>query len=145
MAALAGQLFICAPMVFAFALAHGPRLSLMTRALPLTGWAIIVAITALSLKYNHKFLPVIHNQLLRRAIGIMCYVGCLLWTRFALFYLPGFVLSYLHKNATGSIPLVLFLLGANWAMIAILGGIAYGLEKAAREKSAALDLLASQT
>jgi len=143
--ALAGQLFICAPMVFAFALAHGPRLSLMARVLPLIGWATTVAITVLSLNYNHKFLPVIHNQLLRRAIGIVCFVGCLLWTRFALFYLPGFVLPYLHKSATGSISLVLFLLGANWAMIAILGGVGHGLEKVAREKSAVIDLAASQS
>src|ERR1017187_6371883 len=55
---------------------------------PLAVWGITVATTVLSWRYNHKLLPVIRNQLLRRAVGIGCYVGCLLWIRFVLFHLP---------------------------------------------------------
>src|ERR1017187_3725820 len=55
---------------------------------PLAVWGITVATTVLSWRYNHKLLPVIRNQLLRRAVGIVCYVGCLLWIRFVLFHLP---------------------------------------------------------
>jgi uncharacterized membrane protein len=134
--ALFGQLFTCPPFVFA----HG--LSLMTRVLPLAVWAITVATTVLSWRYNHKLLPVIRNQLLRRAVGIVCYVGCLLWIRFVLFHLP--------TDATGSFTLSQFLLfvflfGSEWTVMAILGGVGHGLEKAASKKSAAINLLASQS
>jgi hypothetical protein len=104
---------------------------------PLAVWAITVATTVLSWKYNHKLLPVIRNQLLRRAVGVVCYVGCLLWIRFVLFHLP--------TGATGSIFLILFLFGSEWTVMAILGGVGHGLEKAASKKSGAIDLLASQS
>lgn len=104
---------------------------------PLAVWGITVAATVLSWKYNHKLLPVIRNQPLRRAVGIVCYVGCLLWIRFVLFHLP--------TGATGSIFLILFLFGSEWTVMAILGGVGHGLEKAASKKSAAIDLLASQS
>jgi hypothetical protein len=90
---------------------------------PLAVWGITVAATVLSWKYNHKLLPVIRNQPLRRAVGIVCYVGCLLWIRFVLFHLP--------TGATGSIFLILFLFGSEWTVMAILGGVGHGLEKAA--------------
>ena len=104
---------------------------------PLAVWGITVAATVLSWKYNHKLLPVIRNQPLRRAVGIVCYVGCLLWIRFVLFHLP--------RGATGSIFLLLFLFGSEWTVMGILGGFGHGLEKAASKKSAAIDLLASQS
>jgi hypothetical protein len=138
--ALFGQLFTCPPFVFGFVFAPGSRLSFMTRMLPLAVWAITVAATVLSWKYNHKLLPVIRNQLLRRVVGIVCYVGCLLWTRFVLFHLP--------TGAPGSISLYflfLFLFESEWTVMAVLGGVGHGLEKAAREKSAPIDLSASQS
>ena len=104
---------------------------------PLAVWGITVAATVLSWKYNHKLLPVIRNQPLRRAVGIVCYMGCLLWMRFVLFHLPEF--------ATGSLSLLVFLFGSEWTVMAILGGVGHGLEKAASKKSAAIDLLASQS
>src|ERR1035437_1242204 len=104
---------------------------------PLAVWGITVATTVLSWRYNHKLLPVIRNQLLRRAVGIGCYVGCLLWIRFVLFHLP--------KGATGNFSLVVFLFGSQWTVMAILGGVGHGLEKAASKKSGATDLLASQS
>jgi len=135
MVALAGELFTCAPIVFALALAHGPRLSLMAKMLPMTGWAITMALTLLSWKYNYKLLPAIQNQLLRRAVGFACYAGCLLWIRFILFHLP-----FSPTNNVSVLLVVYFILGAEWLVIAVLGGVAYGLEKAAKEHSSAIAL-----
>jgi len=140
--ALFCQLLFCSPLAFAFVFAHGLRVSLLTRIFDLAVLVIPVAITVLSWKYNHKLLPVIRNQPLRRAVGIVCYVGCLLWIRFVLFHLP--------TDATGSFALSQFLLfvflfGSEWTVMAILGGVGHGLEKAASKKSAAIDLLASQS
>jgi len=127
--ALFCQLFTCPPFVFAFGF------SLMTRVLLLAVWAITVATTVLSWRYNHKLLPVIRNQPLRRAVGIVCYMGCLLWMRFVLFHLPEF--------ATGSLSLLVFLFGSEWTVMAILGGVGHGLEKAAsgQEQTAARHVL----
>ena len=135
--ALPCQLFTCSPIVFAFLFAHGLRLSFMMRILALAVLVIPVAITVLSWRYNHKLLPVIRNQPFRRAVGIVCYVGCLLWIRFVLFHLP--------TGATGSFLLFQFLFGSQWTVMAILGGVGHGLEKAASKKSAAIDLSASQS
>jgi hypothetical protein len=138
--ALFCQLSTCSPIVFAFVFAPWLRLSLMMRVLALAVFAIPVAVTVLSWKYNHKLLPVIRNQLLRRAVGIVCYVGCLLWIRFVLFHLPTSA-----AESIGSIYLLLFLLGSEWTVMAILGGVGHGLEKAAAKKSEPIDLLASQS
>jgi hypothetical protein len=122
--ALFGQLFTCPPFVFGFVFAH--QLSFMTRMLPLAVWAVTVATTVLSWKYNHKLLPVIRNQRVRRAVGIVCYGACLLWIRFVLFHLPigapGGMSSYF---------LFLFLFESEWTVMAILGGVGHGLERAA--------------
>ena len=148
--ALFCQLLFCSPVVLTFISNHGLRLSLMATVLPLAVLVIPVAIIVLSWKYNHKLLPIIRNQLLRRSIGIVCYAGCLLWIRFVLFHLPiRFVLLHLPTSATGSLLsqflLFQFLFGLECAVIAILGGVGYGLEKAALEKSAPIDLSASQS
>jgi hypothetical protein len=140
--ALFCQVFTCSPIVFAFLFAHGLKVSLMTRLLPFAAWALTVATTVLSWKYNHKLLPVIHNQLLRGAIGIMCYVGCLLWIRFVLFHLPKGVAE---DFSLGNLLLVTFLLGSEWTVMGILGGIGHGLEKAASKKLEPIDLLAGQS
>jgi hypothetical protein len=109
-------------MFLPFLLAH--ELNLMTKMLGLAVYATIIATIVLSWEYNHKLLPAIHNQLLRRAVGIVCYAGCLLWIRFVLFHLPAGVL---HSR---SIFLVLFVFGLECTAIAILGGVGHGLEKA---------------
>ena len=137
--ALFCQLLSCSPVVFALIFAHGLRVSLITRML---AWAILVipvTITVLSWKYNHKLLPVIRNQPFRRAVGIVCYVGCLLWIRFVLFHLPT------GANGNKFWPLFLFLFGLQWTVMAILGGVGHGLEKAAAKKTEPVDLLASQS
>ena len=83
----AGFALFCPLFMFLpFLLAH--ELNLMTKMLGLAVYATIIATIVLSWEYNQKLLPAIHNQLLRRAVGIVCYAGCLLWIRFVLFHLP---------------------------------------------------------
>jgi hypothetical protein len=104
---------------------QAPELSLMTRMLALAVYATTVATSVLSWRYNHKLLPVIRNQPLRRAVGIVCSGGCLLWIRFGIFHFsPG----GLHPR---SLFLPLFIFGSEWTLMAILGGVGHGLEKAA--------------
>jgi len=107
------------------------RFSLMTRALPLPILIITLAITVLSWKYNHKLLPEIANHGLRRAIGMACFVGCLLWMPLVLFHLP--------IGATNNVLLLALLFGLEWTVFAILGGIGYGLEKAAHRQATVAD------
>jgi hypothetical protein len=129
--ALAGQLITCAPMAVHFVLAHGSRLDFITSVLPLAGWAATTALVLLIWKYNYKVLPAVQNQRQRRAIGLACYIACLLWIRFALFHLP----FHITENIS-TVILINFVVGAEWAVIGILGGIAYGLEKAAHRQGA---------
>ena len=140
--ALFGQVFTCSPIVFAFLFAHGLKFSLMTRVLPFAVWVITVATTVLSWKYNHKLLPIIRHQPSRRAVGLLCYLGSLLWIRFVLFHLPKGVAE---NFSLGNFLLVVFLLGSQWTVMAIVGGIGHGLEKAVAKKTAPVDLLAGQS
>jgi len=129
--ALGGQLFICAPVVFAIAFTPGGSLGLIARVFTVAGWAIAVAITMFSWKYNHQLLPAIRNPRPRRAIGFACYAGCLLWIRFVLFHLPGSVIENISLFF-----LAQFLFESEWVVIAVLGGIGHGLEKAACRQKA---------
>ena len=140
---LAGVIFVAialfCPLFMFLPCLQAHELSLMTRMLALVVYAITIAASVLSWRYNHKLLPVIRNQPLRRAVGIVCYGGSLLWMRFGVF----------HFSPGGSHPrslfLLLFIFGLEWTVMAILGGVGHGLEKAAAKKSETLDLLASQS
>jgi len=111
-----------------FLLAH--ELGLMTKMLGLTVHATTVATIVLGWRYSHKLLPVIHNRLLRRAVGVVCYAGCLLWIRFGIFHFsPG---GLPPRN----IFLPLFIFGLEWTLVAALGGVGHGLEKAAGRQNA---------
>ena len=139
---LAGVVFVAValfcPLFMFLPCLQAHELSLMTRMLALAVYVITVATSVLSWRYNHELLPVIRNQPLRRAVGIVCYGGSLLWMRFGVFHFsPG----GLHPR---SILLPLFVFGLEWTVMAILGGVGHGLEKAAAKKSGAIDLLASQ-
>ncbi len=114
------------------------RLGLMSRVLAVAVLAITDATIVLSWRYNHKLLPVIRNQPLRRAVGIVCYGACLLWIRFGIFHIPPGGLN------PRSMILPLFIFGLEWTVMAILGGVGHGLEKAAAKKFEPIDLLASQ-
>jgi hypothetical protein len=108
------------------------ELSLMVKMLALAIYAITVAASVLSWRYNHKFLPVIRNQPLRRAVGIVCYVGSLLWMRFGIFHFsPGGS----HLPSLFLLLFILFIFGLEWTVMAVLGGVGYGLEKAARKNN----------
>ena len=104
---------------------HG--LSALTKVFALAALAATVATIVLSWRYNHKFLPVIRNQRLRRAVGIVCYGGCLFWIRFGIFHIPPAGLQ------PRSFLLPLFVFGLEWTVMAMLGGVGHGLEKAARK------------
>jgi hypothetical protein len=126
---LAGVIFVAlalfCPLFLFLSFFLDDSLSLTTRMLALAIYAITVATTVLSWRYNHKFLPVIRNQPLRRAVGIVCYGASLLWMRFGVF----------HFSPGGSYPRSLllfpFIFGLEWTVMAILGSVGYGLEKAA--------------
>jgi hypothetical protein len=93
-------------------------------------YAITVVTSILSWRYNHKLLPVIHNQLFRRAVGLACYGGCLLWIRFGIFHFPP------GGPSLRSLLLPAFIFGMEWTVMAILGGVGHGLEKAAYRQTA---------
>ena len=126
---LAGVIFVAGalfcPLFMFLPCLQAHELSLMARMLALAVYAITVAASVLSWRYNHRLLPVIRNQPLRRAVGIVCYGGSLLWMRFGVF----------HFSPGGSHPrsflLPLFIFGSEWTLMAILGGVGHGLEKAA--------------
>ncbi|MGB7745955.1 MAG: permease prefix domain 1-containing protein [Verrucomicrobiia bacterium] len=129
---LAGVIFVAValfcPLFMFLPCLQASELSLMAKMLALAVYAITVATSVLSWRYNHKLLPVIRNQPLRRAVSIVCYGGSLLWMRFGVFhYSPG-------GSHPRSILLVLFIFGAEWTVMAILGGVGHGLEKAASEQ-----------
>jgi len=101
------------------------RVSSMAKMLGSAVYAMTVATIVLSWRYNHKFLPAIRDQPLRRAVGLVCYGACLLWMRFGVFHFsPG-------GSHPRSIFLALFIFGLEWTLVAILGGVGHGLEKAA--------------
>ncbi len=101
------------------------RLSLITKVFAVATLATTAATIVLSWRYNHKLLPVIRNQPLRRAVGIVCYGACLLWIRFGIFHVPP------GGSHPRSMILPLFVFGLEWTVMAILGGVGHGLEKAA--------------
>jgi hypothetical protein len=99
-----------------------PAISWWPKALGLAAVATTIATTILSWRYNHKFLPVICSQLVRRSVGIVCYVGCVVWIRLFLMNFP--------QETPRSLLLVAFLYGSGWTVMAMLGGVGHGLEKA---------------
>jgi hypothetical protein len=102
---------------------------LKARLFGLTG----VVLAILSWLPGHKFIPAIHNRRVRTAIGAMC---CLASVGGILLYIilgvPFFVAHHGPENAEG--PLFVSFLWVSVVM-AILGGMAYGLEKAARKNN----------
>ena len=121
------------PLFIFLSLLLDQRVSLMPKMLAVAVYALTVATIVLSWRYNHKLLPVIRNQLLRRSVGVACYGACLLWIRFGIFHFPP---GGSHPRSLW-LPLLVF--GSEWMAMAILGGVGYGLEKAARTQTATGD------
>jgi len=117
------------PLFIFLAMLLDHRVSSLPKMLAVAVYATTLTTIVLSWRYNHKLLPVIHNQLLRRAVGLACYGGCLLWIRFGIFHFPP---GGSHPRSP-LLPLLIF--GLEWTVMAILGGIGHGLEKAARKNT----------
>ncbi|HEY3760292.1 MAG TPA: hypothetical protein VGN23_00895 [Verrucomicrobiae bacterium] len=129
--------FAVAAIAFLFSLWILPFLftletSLITKTL---GLAAVVT-TVLSWRYNYKFLPVIGHSWVRAALGTVCCVAGFLWMKFFIHLLPNFLVWAFKTETSRGWFFVSFL----WAfsIVAILGAIIFGLEKAARRKPAAV-------
>jgi len=112
--------------------AHEP--SLAARMLGLAA----VATAILSWRYNHKFLPVILNQRTRTGIGLACCLLASAWMALLIqFILPNLVV--VPAGSEMSVGRVLNVL--LWAMTfaAVLGSIAYGLEKVTHKQPQLVD------
>ena len=116
---------IFCPLFIFLAMLLDDRVSSLPKMLAVAVYALTVATIVLSWKYNHKLLPVIQHQLFRRAVGLACYGACLLWIRFGIFHFPP------GGSHPQSLLLPLLIFGMEWTVMAILGGIGHGLEKAA--------------
>jgi hypothetical protein len=85
-----------------------------------------VAAVLFSWRHGHRFLPAISSRLLRVVVEAACCLASVGGMMLFIKFIPRFL---------GQIPveqmLILFLLA--WAATAILGGMVYGLEKAARK------------
>jgi hypothetical protein len=103
----------------------------------LFGLAAVVT-TVLGWRYNHKFLPAIRNQLARTVIGFACCLGCMVWIQF---FIINFVPVLMGHPESWGLPdgllLAVFLWG--WTVMAILGGVGHGLEKAAHRQTVVVD------
>lgn len=96
------------------------------------GLAALV-VTGVGWKYNHKFLPAFHNHWIRSVIGLVCCVGGVIWMQlFIIDFVPSMMIHPQSATPKGTLMAV-FLWG--WAIMAILGGVGHGLEKAARNST----------
>jgi len=115
------------------------ELSPMERILGLTA-VIITLVSLVGLKFSYKILPVIRNQRVRIRIVAMCGLVAIAWLGVFSSLLPNVIVPYVFRNINVNAPTeslqALFVVGLSllWAMTlaAVLGGAAYGLEKAAR-------------
>lgn len=120
-----------------------------------------VALTTLSIaswRFSHKYLPVIRNRRTRRTVGMACGLAGVVWILVfgsllsnvivpqilgggaAADSVRGSVLIGLKDIPPGGlVPIFWVAISILWAMalMAILGGIAYGLEEAARRHNVA--------
>jgi hypothetical protein len=109
-----------------------PRIS---SAFTITDWILVFAANAVSvfsivgLRQGCGRLPVVHNSQVRMAIGI---VGPLLGAFWMLAYVIFIVPQQVQVRANHSVAMFLWALAA----MSLLGGVGYGLEKAAHKSSA---------
>jgi hypothetical protein len=104
--------------------------------------SVAVAATILSFfgwRYSHRFLPVIRNKRARRAVEIACGLSGAVW----LVLFSNIVLAHFFDTRTDDLYVRIGQFGVAflWAMtlMAVLGGIAYGLEEAARRRTTTSD------
>lgn len=109
-----------------------PRIS---SAFTITDWILVFAANAVSIfsivgwQHAHKLLPVVRNSQIRSAIGIaFSLLGALWMLSYIIFVIPHQLQSWINHF------FAMFL----WAlaMMSLLGGVGYGLEKAAHKSTA---------
>ncbi len=104
--------------------------------IPIILGLIAVATSYLFWKYSHKFLPAIKHEFTRATIGFASCIASVIWIQlFSMEILPGLIVH----PAGMEVPLGRLVTAILWACtaMAILSGIGYGLEKAARERETA--------
>ena len=104
-------------------------------AFTIADWILVFAATAVcifsivGLRQGCAFLPVVRNLQARMAIGIICpLLGALWMLTYVIFIIPQQVQSRVNHSVA------MFLCAL--AVMSLLGGIGYGLEKAARKSTA---------
>jgi hypothetical protein len=98
-----------------------------------------VAVTILSFfgwRYGHRFLPVIRNKRVRTVVAIACSLSGAVWM--GLFNNTVLKIHQTHFLNTDWVQLVILYLWS-MALMAVLGGVAYGLEEAARRQTTTAD------
>lgn len=121
---------------------------LTARELPMTERLLglaAVALTFLSVAswlFSYRYLPVIHNRRLRLRVTIACGLGGMAWLYSFSILLFSVIVPHLFSESSAiqrgdSRPIFAMGVAVLWAMAlaAVLGGIAFGLEKAARRRS----------
>ncbi|MES1180968.1 MAG: hypothetical protein ABUL66_03805, partial [Verrucomicrobiota bacterium] len=106
-------------------------------AFTITDWLLVLAANAASIfsvvgwQHAHKLLPVVRNSQIRTTIGIaFSLLGALWMLAYIVFVIPQQMQSWVNHL----IPMFLWA----WAVMSLLGGVGYGLEKAARRQTTAL-------
>jgi hypothetical protein len=84
--------------------------------------------TFFSWRYGHRFLPAIRNWRIRTTIGAVCCLASICGIMLFIKFIPHF---FEHGNPEIPIGQLLASFLWAWTAMAILGGMAYGLEKAA--------------
>lgn len=120
---------------------------LTAREMPMTERLLglaAVALTFLSVAswlFSYRYLPVIHNRRLRLRVTIACGLGGMAWLYLFSILLFSVIVPHLFSETSAvqrgdSRPIFAMGVAVLWAMAlaAVLGGIAFGLEKAARRR-----------
>jgi hypothetical protein len=116
------------------------ELSMPVRMYGLSAVALII-VSIVSWKFSHKYLPVIRDHRTRMAAGVACCLTGVIWL-FVFFgeLLPDVIVPRILSGAAGEAVEFAFMIAIStlWAvaLTSVLGGIAYGLEEAARRRSA---------
>ena len=158
----------CCTLSGLFSLLLAPRfftiqeLSLAERIWGLTAVALTVLSLA-SFRFSYKFLPVIRDRRARMAIGVACGLAGVVWLLVFGYLLPDVIVPHILGDASapqiaesirgnvmiglkaiptgGHEPVFLLAISILWAMAltAVLGGVAYGIEEAARRQAPTAD------
>lgn len=96
-----------------------------------------IALTMLSIPawhYGQRFLPVIRNRRARRTVSLMCCFSGLIWMwSFITMILPH-LLQLPGEHSDFPVGRVIVTVAWAFALLAVLGGMAYGLEEAANTR-----------